>query len=476
VPPTVASIAGVSEHAPVTRENTPPHSGRAWWPAGRPRRPAGSAWWPAGRPRRPAGRAWWPAGLAVATVGWGAQQFTALLLFYQERLHLTATVVQVTWGLYVVGLIPGMLLGGPVSDRYGRRRVMVPMLAVSIAATASLVLGGGGVGWLFAGRLLAGAASGAAFSSGAAWIKELSAEGAGGHGPRRLTIATSAGFGLGPLVAGVLVQWAPAPAVLPYVPHLLLTAVALPLVLVAPETRPAHDHGRRSPIAGPGRSRGRGRSRGPGRSRVAGRGRSRVAGAYGRRFRRVVVPLAPWVFGTASVAMAYLPGVVRSHLGGHALIFGAVVAPLTAFSGILVQRPARRTGGGRRLLVTAMSVVVAGMLVAALAAATVRPSLVVAAAVVLGAGYGCCQVYGLGEVQRLARPRDLAGLTAAYQAVSCTGFTLSVPLAAASRAVAPAVLLLAVAGLAALTLVWTAIQAKEPECSQEPRSEPALLS
>lgn len=448
MPPPVASIAGVSEHAPVIRTNAPPsRSGRTWWPVE--------------RPRRPAGRAWWPAGLAVATVGWGAQQFTALLLFYQERLRLTATVVQVTWGLYVVGLIPGMLLGGPVSDRYGRRRVMVPTLAVSIAATASLVLGGGGVGWLFAGRLLAGAASGAAFSSGAAWIKELSAEGAGGHGPRRLTIATSAGFGLGPLVAGVLVQWAPAPAVLPYVPHLLLTAVALPLVLGAPETRPAHDHGRPPRLAGPGRWR------------IPGPGRWRLAGPYGRRFRRVVVPLAPWVFGTASVAMAYLPGVVRSHLGGHALIFGAVVAPLTAFSGILVQRPARRTGGGRRLLVTAMAVVVAGMLVAALAAATVRPSLVIAAAVVLGAGYGCCQVYGLGEVQRLARPRDLAGLTAAYQAVSYTGFTLSVPLAAASRAVAPAVLLLAVAGLAALTLAWTTVQARTPECPEEPWAEPA---
>jgi MFS family permease len=406
-----------------------------------------------------AGREWWRAGLAVAAVGWGAQQFTSLLLFYQARLHLTPTVVQVTWGLYVVGLIPGMLLGGPVSDRFGRRPVMLPTLGVSIVATLLLIPGGESVGWLFAGRLLAGVASGAAFSSGAAWIKELSAMdtdagsrsgGRGGQGPRRLTIATSVGFGLGPLVAGVLAQWAPAPSVLPYVPHLLLTAAAVPLVLRAPETRPVHDHG--------GLLR-----------------QLRIPELRGRRFRRVVVPLAPWVFGTASVAMAYLPGVVRSHLGGHGPIFSAVVAPLAAFSGILVQPLARRVHR-RRLLVTSLAIVVAGMLVAALAAAAVRPSLVILAAVVLGAGYGCCQVYGLIEVQRLASPHNLAGLTAAYQAVSYTGFVLSVPLAAASRAVAPGVLLLVVAGFAAVTLVWTTVQARVPDSAREPEAEPSLAS
>jgi MFS family permease len=58
-----------------------------------------------------------------------------------------------------------------------------------------------GIGWLFAGRLVAGAASGAAFSSGAAWIKELSGT---GSGARRVTVAMTAGFGLGPLLAGDL--------------------------------------------------------------------------------------------------------------------------------------------------------------------------------------------------------------------------------------------------------------------------------
>jgi hypothetical protein len=144
-------------------------------------------------------RAWWGVGLAVAAVGWGAQQFAPLLLMYQDELGLTTTTIQAVFGLYVLGLIPGLLLGGPVSDRYGRRRVMAPALAASVVATVLLMLGGTGIGWLFAGRLVAGVASGAAFSSGAAWIKELSGA---GYGARRVTVAMTAGFGLGPLVAG----------------------------------------------------------------------------------------------------------------------------------------------------------------------------------------------------------------------------------------------------------------------------------
>ena len=55
-------------------------------------------------------------------------------------------------------------------------------------------------------------------------------------------------------------------------------------------------------------------------------------------------------------------------------------------------------------------------------AAVRQPVLVLAAAVVLGCGYGFCLVFGLAEVQRLARPAELAGMTAVFQAVTYVGF------------------------------------------------------
>jgi Na+/proline symporter len=178
-----------------------------------------------------------------------------------------------------------------------------------------------------------------------------------------------------------------------------------------------------------------------------------------RRFRVVVTPLAPWVFGSASVALAYLPSLAEHRLGGNALVFSAAVAMLTAVAGILVQPLARAVDRPHtpRLIRTAMAIVVAGLLLAAVAAASGQPGLIVAAALLLGAGYGCCQVCGLLEVQRLAHPDDLAGLTALYQAIS---FAVPFLLAAAQRFASPGQLLLVAAALAGLTLVWTADRAR----------------
>jgi hypothetical protein len=381
--------------------------------------------------QRQQSKAWWGAGAAVAAVGWGAQQFAPLLLMYRAELGVSAATVQAVFAVYVVGLIPGLLFGGPVSDRYGRRPVVLAALAASVAASALLLVGGHGVVWLFAGRLVAGFASGAGFSAGAAWVRELSAGAVDGaeRGPRRATVAMTVGFGLGPLVAGVLAQWAPARTVLPYLPHLLLALAALPLVRCTPETR----------------------------TPVAGDGRLRIPDMSSRRFRTVVTPLAPWVFGVVAVGIAYLPGLVAPRLGGYVLLFCTLVTLLGAAAGIAVVPVARRAarGGSRRLLGTALGIVVAGLVVAAGAAAATDPLLVLAAVVLLGAGYGCCQVCGLTEVQRIARPGQLAGLTAAYQAISYLGLVVAVPLAAVDRVVPPAVLLLGLAALAALTLVTT---------------------
>jgi hypothetical protein len=302
--------------------------------------------------------------------------------------------------------------------------VLTAALVASVLASSLLVAGGSSVAWLFAGRLVAGVASGAAFSAGAAWIKEL----APADGARRATVAMTAGFAIGPVVAGALAQWAPDPTVVPYLPHVVLAVVGVAIARAAPDTA------------------------------TGGPAVRRAAGLREPRFQQVVAPLAPWVFGAAAIPLAYLPGLVRDRVGDAALVFGAGVAALTALSGIAVQPIARRLDapGRPRLLVGALALVVAGMLIAAGSAAASSMGLVVAAAVVLGAAYGACQVCGLLEVQRLAPPTALAGMTAAYQALSYLGFALPYLLAASAGAIAPASGLLVLAALAALTLAFTA--------------------
>ena len=58
-----------------------------------------------------------------------------------------------------------------------------------------------------------------------------------------------------------------------------------------------------------------------------------------------------------------------------------------------------------------------------------------AAACVLGVGYGLALVAGLSEVQRIAGPDDLAGLTAVYYAIAYTGFFIPAVLAVLSAQV-----------------------------------------
>ena len=76
-----------------------------------------------------------------------------------------------------------------------------------------------------------------------------------------------------------------------------------------------------------------------------------------------------------------------------------------------------------------MLLLVAGMALAALASSILTIWAVLVAAVVLGAGYGIALVAGLSEVQRIAQPGDLAGLTAVYYALTYLGFAVPATLA-----------------------------------------------
>ncbi len=129
-----------------------------------------------------AGQWRWPA-LTMFTVGYGANQFVPLLGVYRRTLGLTDTQATAVFGVYALGLVPGLLVGGRASDRFGRRGLMIAFAALSLLATAVLAGGQWGVGWLYAGRLLTGVVSGTVFTIGTAWVKELSDGPGPGWGP-----------------------------------------------------------------------------------------------------------------------------------------------------------------------------------------------------------------------------------------------------------------------------------------------------
>jgi len=399
-------------------------------------------------------RAWLGAGLALAAVGWGANQFSPLIVMYQARLGLSAAVADAMFGLYALGLVPALLAGGRLSDRIGRRAVVMPALLTSFLATCLLMAGGHQPLLLYAGRFLAGVASGLAFGTGAAWVKELSADaGDGTAGPRRATVAMTAGFAAGPLAAGACAQWLPSPTVTAYLPHLavLIAAIAPAWRTPDPARIAATSSVSSAQIAGAGRPRG-----------------------LARHFLLVMLPFAPWVFGTAAIALAYLPALAAPRAGQQALLFSALAAGLAALAGIAAQplaRVVRRLPSGQPLPAS-MALVLAGIGCAAWAADTPSLPLVFLASAVLGTGYGITQFAGLAEVQRIAAPRSLGTATATYQVLSYTGFAFPflLSLASAHRHLSPLGLLLLLLGVAAIATAWLAIVTirLRPAGSREP--------
>src|ERR1700761_2198797 len=221
---------------------------------------------------------WRRGAVAMFAVGWGANQFSPLLIEYRHDLSLSAGTLAGIFGIYAAALIPGLLIGGPVSDRIGRRPVVLPFVVLSPLATLMLMLGPRSLPVIAAGRALAGLCSGVVFGSATAWVQELSDDPAASA--RRSAVALSAGFATGPAVAAVLAEWGPDPLVLPYLPHVIIGLAAVLLLWPTPETvrrEGGGEGGAPAPRPGVGR-----------------RGPPRAVGTAG--FWRAVAPAAPWVF------------------------------------------------------------------------------------------------------------------------------------------------------------------------------------
>ncbi len=135
---------------------------------------------------------------------------------------LTMTLVYATFALVSA---PALLLFGSAADTVGPRVVL--RISVAVAGLASVCFAlASGPGWLLAGRAAQGLALGAATGAATALITARAPAGDRARASVSAGMAFVGGTAVGPVVAGVLAQYAPAPAVLPYVAHLVALAAA----------------------------------------------------------------------------------------------------------------------------------------------------------------------------------------------------------------------------------------------------------
>lgn len=378
--------------------------------------------------------AWVRVALVMFAVGWGANQFSPMLIVYRHALGLGPGEIAGLFAIYAATLIPGLLAGGPLSDRFGRRACVLPFAALSPVATLLLVLRPRDLALVAAGRALAGLCSGMVFGPATAWVQDLS--GGSAASARRSALALSAGFGLGPVVAALLAQWAGGdPLVVPYLPHLVLGVAAFAAALTAPSVRSPSQRETAAPRVVPGALRT-------------------------RAFWLAVAPAAPFVFGSMALAIVVLPEEVTSARSLSAAYAGLMI--LLAFAAGIAVQPAARVLAARddRLgIIAGLGFAAAGAAVSVAAVAGPSRALAGLGAVLLGLAYGLCLVCGLHEVERLTGPRDRGTVLACYYVLAYLGFCAPYGAEALNAAVGKpgAFAVLAVAA-AALTAVMAAGQ------------------
>lgn len=148
--------------------------------------------------------------LASITVSFlaGSSAPTPLYALYQAEWGFSPIMVTVIFGIYAMAVLLALLFAGRLSDHLGRRPVLMAATAVQ-AATMLLFATASGVGELMLARVIQGLATGAAVGAvGAGMIKE--------KGATANAVAPAFGTATGGILAGLLVQYLPAPTHLVY--------------------------------------------------------------------------------------------------------------------------------------------------------------------------------------------------------------------------------------------------------------------
>ncbi len=359
--------------------------------------------------------------LLLFATGWAANHFAALLPVLQRDEGLSAGLLAGAYGIYAIGLLPGLLLGGSLSDRIGRRRLALPGATLVLVGTLTLLLWHDAAG-LLTGRLIVGLGAGATFGAGTAWATDRR----GSAGATRAGIALTAGFATGPVVTGLLAQWAPAPIAVTFG---LSAVLSLSAVLAASRLSPIGSGPIASVAADPADLRDISAPRSAGR-------------ALGW-----ALPIAPWVFAGAAVGVVTLPSRLDQALRGPLL--AGLAAGIVLGVGILVQILARRLRAGPGAGVVGAASAAAGMITAALGGGSPSVALVVAAAVLLGTGYGLCLRAGLLDLAAYSPPARRGTMTGIFYLATYLGFAVPILLEVLRPVSGPAAPLYALAALAA---------------------------
>src|SRR5699024_6487012 len=309
----------------------------------------------------------------LLTAGWSANHFASVLVALREQLNLSPLLVNGAYGIYALGLVPSLLVGGALADRFGGRLVALAGSLIAAFGNTILMLFHGAPG-LLTGRFVVGLGVGLVVSAGTAWAARLN----GAAGSTLAGIVLTSGFALGPVISG-LTEFAFSPLWLPFVLSIIASLVAvvfslrtgdMPRQILAVAEDPQVD-----PSASP------------------------------RKALATSVPVAMWVFAAITTAFVGLAARVAEYFE----------------TGVFLPGVAAAVGFGAGLAIQAAG---AGFLVVALGGEAPSLPLFFLATVLLGLGYGLCLRDGLLDVNAYSPASHRGRILGAYYVATYVGFAL----------------------------------------------------
>jgi MFS family permease len=160
---------------------------------------------------------------------------TPLYPLFEEHYGFGPLLVTVIFAIYAFGVIAGLVLFGNLSDRVGRKPILLLGLALS-GASALLFLLAGSPAPIYVARIVSGLSAGIFTGTATAYVIDLAPGGRRRLASFAAVVANLGGLGAGTLLAGLLAQWAPDALRAPFAVDLGLVVVATAGLLLAPET------------------------------------------------------------------------------------------------------------------------------------------------------------------------------------------------------------------------------------------------
>ena len=334
---------------------------------------------------------------AFAAIMLGTTMPTPMYALYGQQMHFEVLTTTVIYAAYAGGVLFALLAFGRWSDAIGRR----PMLLGGVAAallSAGVFLAADSVPLLLVGRVLSGLSAGVFTGTATAAVIEAAPGPWRGRAAAVATVANIGGLGAGPVVAGLLVQYAPQPLQLSFIVHIVLAAVAGLAVLLVPETSPRAGRISVQRLSVPAEVRSV--------FVLAG-----IAGFAGFAVTGLFAAVAPsFVVDVVGIDNHALAGVIA----GSIFIASAVTQVLA--NGVDPQRA----------VAVGCAILVAGMVILAAALAFSSLTGLIASAVVSGIGQGMSFSRGLAAISELTPAERRAEVNSTYFVIGYVAISLPV--------------------------------------------------